>query len=62
MEKKLCPFDKKPCIQDACAIYLPASGCCGLIGDQAHAMAVQKERQKEAEKSGGSRYRVDLFD
>ncbi|MDD1724045.1 MAG: hypothetical protein LUQ07_02820 [Methanospirillum sp.] len=68
--QKRCPFDKKPCIQDECAVWSDASGICSfacipdiLKNEAASGGLAQKPPHKpdREEKSSGG-FRVALFD
>lgn len=67
--RKACPFDKKPCMEDGCAVWSDTAGICSFacIPDLLKKDAVPGKQEKpphkpdlEPKPSGG--FRVALFD
>jgi len=60
MSDKLCPFDKKPCIRQRCAIFVEERDCCALILPVTKERAVLRDRSEK--KSDSSKFKAHLFD
>ncbi len=59
----LCPFDKKPCIEKRCAVWSARYDCCSFaIPGRSGGESRDQPRPADRQESGGSGYRVHLFD
>ncbi len=61
MTEKMCPFDKKPCIRDQCAVFRDDLGRCAflLIGKSSDARLYS---QKSSEDKSRGKFKAHLFD
>jgi len=59
--EKMCPFDKKPCIRDQCAVFRDDLGRCAflLIGKSSDARLYS---QKSSEDKSRGKFKAHLFD
>jgi len=66
--EKLCPFDKEPCIRDACAVWSSDKGVCAFALIPAALSGVKpaprSEQKRERSSSSGlsGRFKDPLFD
>jgi hypothetical protein len=60
--EKVCPFDKKPCIRELCAVYREDSGVCAflLAGKSGHGHSSTKRENTDDRSSG--KFKAHLFD
>jgi hypothetical protein len=63
MTDKLCPFDKKPCIQDRCMVFGEDSRTCSFrfIGIPGRVTPPSGVRKND-ERSSSGRFKAHLFD
>jgi len=63
MTEKVCPFDKKPCIKELCAVFREDSGICSfrLIGTPRKVTPPSLAKQGD-DRSSSKGYKAHLFD
>ena len=66
-KKLLCPFDKKPCIENMCAVWSEERGVCsfassGFADQQKSTLSQKKPIVTEKADGGSGKYRTLLFD
>jgi len=63
--EKLCPFDKKPCIRDACAVWSEENGLCAFALSPTRPpvkKAVPRPKEKPGSSGLSGRFSDPLFD
>jgi hypothetical protein len=60
LTEKVCPFDKKPCIGERCAVYREESGVCAFLLTMKSGTASRKKSDQDDRSSG--KFKAHLFD
>lgn len=60
LTEKVCPFDKKPCIGERCAVYREESGVCAFLLMMKSGTSPRKKSDQDDRSSG--KFKAHLFD
>jgi hypothetical protein len=62
MTEKVCPFDKKPCIRERCAVYREESGVCAFLLTGRRGSGHSSSEKSEGNDRSSGKFKAHLFD
>jgi hypothetical protein len=62
LTEKLCPFDKKPCIGERCAVYREESGVCAFLLAGGRGTGYSSPQKRNADDLSKGKFKAHLFE